>query len=115
LPWAELPASPCLASRLYTGTRVTGARLRAVEVGEELLRLLTGVEVVRCRVREDGRGEDARGDEVLIEVPAAARTLITEEVVARVAAAMRAVEPDLGEVHLDDEPYRPGRAFLPVA
>jgi hypothetical protein len=36
-------------------------------------------------------------------------------VVERVAAAMRAVEPSLVEVCLDDEPYRPGRAFLPVA
>ncbi|MEM1335113.1 MAG: ATPase, partial [Actinomycetota bacterium] len=35
---ADLPASPCLASRLYTGTRVTAARLRAVEAGEALLR-----------------------------------------------------------------------------
>jgi uncharacterized protein len=30
LSFAELPASPCLASRLYTGTRVTPSRLRAV-------------------------------------------------------------------------------------
>ncbi|MBW3664775.1 MAG: ATPase [Actinobacteria bacterium] len=104
LPWAELPASPCLASRLYTGTRVTAARLRAVEVGEELLRRLTGVEVVRCRVRED---------EIVIEVPSAARALVTDDVVARVAATMRAVAPELVGARLDDEPYRPGRAFLP--
>ena len=50
LDFADIPASPCLASRLYTGTRVTGSRLRAVEVGEEVLRQRTGAEVVRCRI-----------------------------------------------------------------
>src|SRR5690606_35929111 len=45
LPFAELPASPCLASRLYTGTRVTPARLRAVEVSEMLVRENAGIAV----------------------------------------------------------------------
>jgi len=53
LDCADLPASPCLASRLYTGTAVTPARLHAVEVGEALLTVRTGVRVVRCRLRED--------------------------------------------------------------
>ena len=53
LPFADLPASPCLASRLYTGTAVTASRLSAVEHGEEFLKEHTGVEVVRCRVKGD--------------------------------------------------------------
>ena len=53
LPFAALPASPCLASRLYTGTRVTAQRLRAVEESEGAIREATGIEVVRCRIRED--------------------------------------------------------------
>ena len=100
---ADLPASPCLASRLYTGTRVTPSRLRAVEVGEALVRRVAGVDVVRCRVR---------GDEVLVEVPDAARHLVDDDLLASLASTMRAVEPGLRAVRLDDEAYRPGRSFV---
>lgn len=102
---AELPASPCLASRIYTGTRVTAARLQAIEAGEMIVTELTGVEVVRCRVRES---------QVLIEVSEADRALLTSEVVAAVHTAMVAIEPGLGATAIDDKPYRPGRAFLQV-
>lgn len=102
---AELPASPCLASRLYTGTRVTAARLRAVEVGEAVLRQ-AGLLVVRCRVRED---------EVLVEVPDERRADVGRELLDDVAAAMRAVEPGIGSVALDPVAYRPGRAVIQIA
>jgi uncharacterized protein len=102
LDFADLPASPCLASRLYTETRVTAARLRAVEIGEEVLGTLTGIAVSRCRVRDD---------HVLIEVAQADRSRVTVAVIDRVASAMRAAEPRLISVRLDPEPYRPGRAF----
>jgi pyridinium-3,5-biscarboxylic acid mononucleotide sulfurtransferase len=102
LDCADLPAAPCLASRLYTGTAVTPARLRAVEVGEALLTERTGARVVRCRLREDA---------VRIEVPDADRPRITPDVVAAVLAAMRAVDPGVRTAELDPEPYRPGRAF----
>ncbi len=100
---AELPASPCLASRLYTGTRVTATRLRAVEAGEALVRELTGLDVVRCRVD---------GDAVLVEVADADRSLVTDAVLARVADTMVAVEPSISSVVLDDQSYAPGRAFV---
>lgn len=102
LDCADLPASPCLASRLYTGTEVTESRLRAVEVGEELLRSLTGIDVARCRIT---------GDTVLVEVEGPARALVTPDDLSRVTAAMAALEPSLTAVTLDDRPYRPGRAF----
>ncbi|WP_165759448.1 ATPase [Mycobacterium decipiens] len=102
LNFAELPASPCLASRLYTDTAVTPSRLRAVEIGEDLLRMLTGIDVARCRLREEV---------VLIEVSAEDHALVTDEVIDQVAAAMQKVEPSLREVFLDDKPYRPGRAL----
>ncbi len=100
---AELPASPCLASRLYTGTRVTASRLGAVDAGERALRELLGVDVVRCRIR---------GTAVLVEVPAGDRHLVDGAALDAVAAAMRAVEPEITTVGLDDEAYRPGRAFV---
>jgi uncharacterized protein len=110
LDFADLAASPCLASRLYTGTAVTPRRLRAVEVGEELLRTLTGIDVARCRVRE--QGTDVR---VIVEVGAEDWILVTATVLARVAAAMRSVEPTVSGVELDDLPYRPGRALTVLA
>jgi uncharacterized protein len=102
LDCADLPASPCLASRLYTGTAVTAVRLRAVEVGEAVLTARTGAAVVRCRLRED---------DVRIEVGDADRQGVTPGVVSAVLAAMRAVDPGIRTAALDDAPYRPGRAF----
>jgi uncharacterized protein len=102
LDCADLPASPCLASRLYTGTAVTPARLHAVEVGEALLTVRTGVRVVRCRLRED---------EVRIEVQDVDRVRVTPSVVSEVLMVMRRVEPGIRSVVLDDDPYQPGRSF----
>jgi uncharacterized protein len=103
LDFAELAASPCLASRLYTGTRVTPTRLRAVEAAEELVRQRTGVSVVRCRVRQDV---------ALLEVRAADRHLIPPAVVDEVRRVIAGIEPGVVEVHLDERAYRPGRAIL---
>jgi uncharacterized protein len=105
LPEATLPASPCLASRLYTGTRVTTERLRAVEAGEALLRQLATVEVARCRIR---------GDEVLVEIADDDRPKVTAAVLAAIAQVMTAISPTLRTVSLDDRPYRAGRAVLRV-
>ncbi len=99
---AEIPAAPCLASRLYTGTRVREDLLRAVEIGEATVRELTGVQVVRCRVR---------GDDVLIEVPEADRHKITDDVLADVGRVTAAASPKLNAPQLDSRPYRPGQAF----
>ncbi len=100
---ADLPASPCLASRLYTGTRVTPSRLRAIEAGEALVRERSGIAVVRCRVRESA---------VLVEVHDADRDLIDDRLLAGVAATMRSIEPSIESVELDSRRYRPGRAFV---
>ena len=44
LPTAEMPASPCLASRVIYGLEVTAERLKQVEDGEDFLRSLGLVE-----------------------------------------------------------------------
>lgn len=100
---AELAASPCLASRLYTGTRVTPTRLHAVEVGEATVRSMTGIAVVRCRLD---------GENVSVEVGDDDRSRIDGEVLDAVARTMRTVEPSIFEVRLDVSAYRPGRAVL---
>jgi len=48
LPTAEVPASPCLASRVIYGLEVTAERLKQVEEAEEFLR---GLGLVEFRVR----------------------------------------------------------------
>jgi uncharacterized protein len=103
LPFAELPASPCLSSRLYTGTRVTPTRLLAVDAGEQAVRHLTGIAVVRCRIRDD---------QVLIEVEPADRGKVTATVIAQVRQAMQSVEESITQVTLDPSPYKAGRSFV---
>lgn len=103
LPFAELAASPCLASRLYTGTRVTASRLAAVDAAETLIRRQTGLAVVRCRVRNDA---------MVVEVPADDRTQLDASVLDDALAAARTHAPELTGIGLDAAPYRPGRAFV---
>ncbi|MGV0643944.1 adenine nucleotide alpha hydrolase [Mycolicibacterium sp. XJ2546] len=104
--WHDLPAAPCLASRLYTGTPVTAEVLRAVDRGENVLRAATGLPVVRCRVK---------GDEVIVEVAAPAHGRVTAPLLADVLAAMRCDAPALRSITLDDNPYAPGRAFVSLS
>lgn len=103
LDFAELPSSPCLASRLYTGTRVTASRLRAVEAGEALIRLEADIGVVRCRLRED---------QVFIEVTDSDRSKLTPALVERVAQLMRTHEPAITDVLVDAQAYKAGRSFI---
>jgi pyridinium-3,5-biscarboxylic acid mononucleotide sulfurtransferase len=51
---AELPAAPCLSSRLETGIPVTAARLRLVHAVERLIGGALAPQTVRCRVLHDG-------------------------------------------------------------
>jgi uncharacterized protein len=103
LDYAELPASPCLASRLYTGTRVTPERLRFVNRAEQMVRRLTGCLVVRCRI-------EVRT--VRIEVPDEARHCVDDSVLAAVRALARTDLPEVDAVVLDARAYAPGRAFV---
>jgi pyridinium-3,5-biscarboxylic acid mononucleotide sulfurtransferase len=51
---AELPAAPCLSSRLETGIPVTAERLRLVHAVERLIQQAMAPQTVRCRVLQDG-------------------------------------------------------------
>jgi uncharacterized protein len=101
--WHDLPAAPCLASRLYTGTSVTPSLLRAVEVGELALTRSTGLRVVRCRIR---------GTEVVVEVTGEGRASVDDDHLNIVLAAMQAEAPELSSIHVDPLPYAPGRSFV---
>ncbi len=106
LSFAELAASPCLSSRLYTGTRVTSRRLELVERAESLIKDRAGVRVVRCRLKER---------RMLIEVGDPERSKLTEELVDRMRSDLLAAHADiLDEILIDPLGYSPGKAFVPV-
>jgi len=102
LDFADIPASPCLASRLYTGTRVTAWRLRAVEVGEDILRRHTGIDVMRCRIDDST---------VRVEVPLEDVNRMDQTLLDSVLETMQRFEPQLARIEADPRGYHPGRAF----
>ena len=89
---AELPASPCLSSRVETGIAIDAALLRLVDDVEGALRGL-GLSVVRCRVR-------ARG------------IVIEHEGAVDEAAILLRVLPLVAGRSVSFAPYRQGSAFL---
>jgi uncharacterized protein len=107
LPFAELPASPCLSSRIFTGTPVTVERLAAVAEAEGRLRREAGLSLVRCRIE----GSDMR---VEIDPAALADSAVMTVVTPVVAALGRELPgryPSLAAVVLDPRGYARGRAF----
>lgn len=51
---AELPASPCLSSRIETGIRVESQQLGLVHSVEKLVNRSLVAKTVRCRIRQNG-------------------------------------------------------------
>ncbi len=106
---AELPASPCLSSRIETGIAVTPEALDFVHAVEShISRWLAGrggfAGAVRCRIRHDGPA---------VELDAASLVMV----LAPEAGALRAEIADLAAsrgyaADLPFGPYRMGSAFL---
>jgi pyridinium-3,5-biscarboxylic acid mononucleotide sulfurtransferase len=99
LPTAELPASPCLASRLPYGTPVTSGALARVDRAEAAVRALGFREL---RVRH--LGEVARVEIAREEMP---RLAADPGLASAVDAAVRAAGYE--RVEIDPEGYRRGR------
>jgi uncharacterized protein len=97
---AELPAAPCLSSRLATGIAVTADRLRLVHAVERLITRELAPRTVRCRLFHDG---------VAIQLDAEGLSRIRG---ARAAPLRRAIERLVGPSAVRYEPYRMGSAFL---
>jgi len=102
LPFSELPASPCLSSRVYTGNEIKSSILWAVEAGEKYLRDRLSIGVSRCRF-ERGR--------ILIEVSNLDRSKITEDVIKQVEQIVKQISKEITDVYLDPLEYKPGRSF----
>lgn len=102
---AELPASPCLSSRIETGIRIRPAVLRFVDRVENALRDGLPTRVVRCRVRPR---------EIAVELAATDFAALTPEQKAAWSEHIQALAVPLdlpGKVLF--EPYRMGSAFVP--
>ena len=101
---AELPATPCLSSRVETGIRIEASVLALVDALEAELRHAVSPRTVRCRVRQ--RGVIVEMDEASLSAwPAEARLEWTERIAARARAA--GLKGGVGF-----EVYRQGSAFL---
>ncbi|MCF4128479.1 adenine nucleotide alpha hydrolase [Methylobacterium sp. SyP6R] len=105
---AELPAAPCLSSRVETGIRIepeTLAFIHAVErlVGEDLT--VTGAKsAVRCRVRAAG---------IVVELDAQSLAGLTEPARSDLGRRIAARAPArLAAAPISFAPYRTGSAFL---
>ena len=106
--FAEAPASPCLGSRIHTGTPITRERLAAVAFAEDALRDRLGLDLVRCRIH---------GDAALIEVDPALLASADGRL-AEIAAAVAEIGrqfterfPNIATIGLDPRGYARGRAF----
>jgi uncharacterized protein len=97
---AELPAAPCLSSRLATGIRVTPERLHLVHAVERLIDRELAPHTVRCRLFHDG---------VAIQLDPDGLSRIRESAA---APLRRAIERMAGIGAVRYEPYRMGSAFL---
>jgi pyridinium-3,5-biscarboxylic acid mononucleotide sulfurtransferase len=101
---AELPAAPCLASRVETGIPIRPELLGAVHAVERELVAWLGPVDVRCRLRADA---------VVVEVDAATLARLDADDRARIATLVTARWRDRGVGRpVRIEAYRRGSAFL---
>jgi uncharacterized protein len=98
----ELPASPCLSSRIETGIRIEADMLTAVDATERFVRRQLQSRTVRCRVRNDAVVIELDGDSL-------ARLGDCASLGDAVTSIMRPAAPRLP---VRFEPYRMGSAFL---
>lgn len=101
---AEIPASPCLSSRVETGIPIAPAILARIDAAEQAIRARIAAASVRCRVRASG---------LVIEVDAATLEMLSpvlREEIAREVASIFA--PDGSCPTPAFAPYRNGSAFL---
>ena len=101
---AELPAAPCLSSRVETGIRIEAGLLEAIDACETELRTLFSPHTLRCRLRGD-RIEVEIDSRTLDRLDGPARAAGAAGVTRRFARAGRLLPVTFA-------PYRRGSAFL---
>lgn len=100
---AELPASPCLSSRVETGVRIEPRILRLVDHVESWLREAATPGTVRCRVRRAG---------VVIELDASTLNRLGAAGRAALISDARRRFTELGGLSVKLAAYKQGSAFV---
>ena len=101
---SELPAAPCLSSRIETGIAIDPAMLKLVHETEKLVAAMLRPKTVRCRVRANG---------VVVELDAAALATTDQarrdDLSGRISGLFSSGGFDYG---VSFAPYRVGSAFI---
>ena len=101
---AELPAAPCLSSRVETGIAIDSETLKAIHATEKLVGAALKPNTVRCRVRATG---------VVIELDDVTLSVLSDTVRDDLTSNIRNVfARDSLEISISFAPYRTGSAFL---
>ncbi len=101
---SELPASPCLSSRIETGIAIDAGMLDCVHQTERLIASELSPKTVRCRVRAKG---------VVIELDEATLSRLANDRRDALAGQVRSRFAHAGfDYPVDFAPYRVGSAFL---
>jgi uncharacterized protein len=101
---AELPAAPCLSSRIETGIRIEAPALAVVHAAETLVGRALSPRTVRCRVRAGG---------VVVELDEAALAALDPATAAALGAEVQALAVAAGlPAPVGFARYRTGSAFL---
>lgn len=101
---AELPASPCLSSRVETRISIDPETLRAIHAIERLVDAQLDPQTVRCRVRRSG---------VVVELDTSSLARVDGETQGELAEQIMALLPaTLATRPVSFAPYRNGSAFV---
>ena len=101
---AELPASPCLSSRVETGIAIDAGVLGAIYRAEKLLQRALAPQTARCRVRNDA---------VVVELDAQSMAALDEETAGDLQKRIGGLLSAAGVTHpVSFQHYRMGSAFL---
>lgn len=101
---AELPAAPCLASRIETGISIEPETLRTIHAAEKLVAELIGIQVVRCRLRAHA---------IVIELDRSALNQLAPKMTAKIGTCIAGLFDRIGiRLPVSFAAYRAGSAFL---
>ena len=100
---ADLPAQPCLASRIETGIAIEPAKLHLIDHVETNLRDLIGPVDVRCRIRHDG---------LHVEIAGAVLDNLDYSSMQQIKDSIQTVTSDSGLIFGGVSGYSRGSAFL---
>jgi uncharacterized protein len=100
---SELPASPCLSSRVETGIAIQAPLLALIDTIETWLLETLGAETVRCRVRQQG---------MVIELDPTALEALSSDQRRSIVDGAAARMPEDVAMAVDFAPYQRGSAFV---